>query len=240
MAGERVLPELLAYRFGVALRKALKGKTAALALVDEVVPELMEVVPETAFEAPDPFYQGHLFYHEDVDSETAADLNSLLLMAHLALPKKMALRLVLSSYGGNTEDAMTIVGTIHELQRAGREVNIHIPGYAMSAGSLILQAGTRRTIEPYGWVMVHNPWWDAGPRTFDEHRDDVEMVDRYRRMFFGLYAQRSGKDLDWWLKFMDRRDRYLSAQEALELRLVDEVLPMVKYRRFRQSPDEEE
>jgi ATP-dependent protease ClpP protease subunit len=242
VAEGRVLPELLAYKFGVTLRKAFKGKPTSLELIanSDLIADLMENVPDEAYQEPEPFYHGHLFYHEDVDQESARDLNCLLISAHIALKKGVPIRLVLSSYGGDVHEAMAIVGTIHEIQRAGREVDIHIPGYAMSAGSLILQAGTRRTIEPYGYVMVHNPWWDAGPRTFNEHQDDVEAVDRLRRIVFGLYAQRSNKDLDWWLKFMDRRDRYLSAQEALDLRLVDEVLPNVKYRRFRQTPDEEE
>lgn len=242
MADERILPELLAYKFKATLNKELKGKTQALALVDSIVPQLLEVVPDIAYTMPDPFYDGIIYYHDRIEHNHAdeyrpeavaiPDLNYMLRTAHMAMKdKKKPIQLQLSSFGGDVFEAITVIDTIQQIQREGRQVWVHVPGYAMSAGSVILQAGNHRSMSAHAWLMIHDMGWDIGYKKFHDHEDELEFTKRLRQSFFGMYAARTGRPVEEWIKFFDRRDKYLSPEQAFELKLIDEITVPTKYPR---------
>lgn len=228
----RVRPEELAFAYKRVLTKALNGlgKSPALSIVDDVVMDLVDATPASAFELFDPGDAGFIFYHQDVNDTSAADLNWLLMSAHLGFRQKPnSINVILSSYGGTVVDGLTVISTIQRIQREGRAVNVHVPGYAMSCGSLILQAGTHRSMDANGWLMVHNMNWNQGHGTLEEHRDFLAQAEREMEQLCSIYESRSGIEAAEWRKMMHKTDLYLNAEEALTLGLVDEVVRPPQY-----------
>jgi ATP-dependent Clp protease protease subunit len=134
--------------------------------------------------------------------------------------------LYLSSCGGENTAGLSIISTIHGIRRSGRIVNTHIQGSAYSMASFIAQAGTRRYIESYGTMMLHDIHWGVSLARRDQHIDYLEGAEIETDAVFQLYAERSGKPIAFWREKLKRRDWFVSAQEALDLGLVDEILPI--------------
>jgi ATP-dependent protease ClpP protease subunit len=99
---------------------------------------------------------------------------------------------------------------------------------ALSMGFVIAQAGERRFIEPTGQMMMHD--LQAGSYGDTEQRYAAERsIDMLRNTVSGILAANNTgghKDPQWWVENLFARERYFSPQEALELGVVDEVLPL--------------
>jgi ATP-dependent protease ClpP protease subunit len=132
---------------------------------------------------------------------------------------------------------MALYSTIQEIRRAGRTVNAHIQGTAMSAGSVLAQACDVRTIEPFASMMIHEAcggFWDKTSAV----EDALLYQKRMDSMFCGIYASRSGKTTEYWKEKIARKDVYLTARESVSEGLVDRIRPVTPFpgRRERKKP----
>jgi ATP-dependent Clp protease protease subunit len=99
-------------------------------------------------------------------------------------------------------------------------------GLAASMGSLLLTAGTKgkRFIMPHAKVMIHQPLIQGG---LSGQASDIEIHAREmiktKNKLTEIYQHHSGRDFDWLTQQMDR-DRYLTAEEAVEFGLVDSII----------------
>lgn len=225
----------LAYAFErkiLARLRALKV-SRPLAVAEALAADLIDEVPVEAFEPRDPSEIGIVFYHGDVDEKKVGKCQSALMEAHLNIDKKLPITLYLSSFGGSVFAGLAMVSTIQEIRRNGRKVNCHIQGCAMSMGSLIAQACDLRTIEPQAWFMLHEiRHWLPGVKTA-ELRDEADFAERLESQTFALYANRTSKPVEYWRKKLHRRDWFLTAEEAVNESLVDEIASTPAYPRFR-------
>jgi ATP-dependent Clp protease protease subunit len=97
-------------------------------------------------------------------------------------------------------------------------------GVAMSMGSLLLAAGTKgkRAALPNSRILIHQP--SAG---FEGQSTDIEIhareILKMREQIDVMYAEAVGKPTDVVRADMER-DRFFTADQALEYGLIDRVL----------------
>jgi ATP-dependent Clp protease protease subunit len=97
-------------------------------------------------------------------------------------------------------------------------------GMAASMSTVLLAAGTpgKRFALPNSRVMIHQPSGGAGGQTSDISIAAKEIL-RWRRTINEILSQHSGKSIEQLEKDSDR-DYYMSADEAKEYGIVDEVI----------------
>jgi ATP-dependent protease ClpP protease subunit len=190
---------------------------------DALISELIEAVPPHAFEPLEPSDEGMLFFHSEIEEQHVVPLQQQLLRTHLNLSESKPITLFLSSVGGNVFAGLALVSTITSLRRLGREVNVHIEGVAMSMASVIAQVANRRTMEASSFFMLHEVWYRTSGRVSD-HGEERAFQERLQDRLYQIYANRTGKSLEYYRKKLYKTDWYLDADEALREGLVDAVL----------------
>ena len=135
-------------------------------------------------------------------------------------PKK-DIHVYINSPGGSVSDGMAIYDTLHFLEC---DVVTYCIGMAASMSTVLLAAGTpgKRFALPNSRVMIHQPSGGAGGQTSDISIAAKEIL-RWRQTINEILSQHSGKSIEQLEKDSDR-DYYMSADEAKEYGLVDEVI----------------
>jgi ATP-dependent Clp protease protease subunit len=129
--------------------------------------------------------------------------------------------LYINSPGGVISSGMAIYDTMQFLRAP---VNTICMGMAASMGSFLLSAGSRgkRRALPHSRIMIHQP--SAG---YQGSAADIEIqakeVIYLRDQLNQLFAQHTGRTVEQIEKDIDR-DRFMSADEAKEYGLIDEVI----------------
>lgn len=153
----------------------------------------------------------------EVDSQAAANaIKAFHLMAAVA---DKPISVLINSFGGCWFNGLAIYDCI---KASPVQVTGLVIGSAMSMGSVILQACDHRIIYPNATVMVHDGYESRVndlPQTFQNW---AEYSKKSRQKMYSLYAQRSGRPPSFWRKKC-ASDLILTAQEALELGLVDSI-----------------
>ncbi|MCA1833252.1 MAG: ATP-dependent Clp protease proteolytic subunit [Actinomycetota bacterium] len=128
--------------------------------------------------------------------------------------------LYIDSPGGDISGLFTIHDTMQTLRS---KVNTRCLGMAASAAAVILAAGTGvRSATPNARVMLHQPAGGIGRGT----AKDIEIAAKeflfLKRRLEEILAERTGQSID---KIRDDTDRdfWMSAQEALEYGVIDEI-----------------
>ena len=127
----------------------------------------------------------------------------------------------INSPGGVVTSALSILDTMRYIKC---DVSTLCIGQACSAGSLLLCSGTKgkRFILPNSRVMIHQPSGGAQGQATDIEIHAREILNMRERLN-AIYAENTGKDLETINNAMER-DRFMSAEEALEFGLVDKVI----------------
>ena len=127
----------------------------------------------------------------------------------------------INSPGGVVTAGMAIYDT---MQFVKPDVCTYCVGQAASMGAVLLAAGAKgkRYALPNARVMIHQPWGGVQGQASDisiQAKEILKMRDRINE----ILAKHTGKPLDKVQKDTDR-DYFMSAQEALEYGIVDEVI----------------
>jgi ATP-dependent Clp protease protease subunit len=128
----------------------------------------------------------------------------------------------INSPGGSLFDA---VAMFNALRASGKTIVTKVAGVAASAASYILQAGDTRTAPENTFVMVHNPLMGAYG-TAEDMREAADILDKVGESMRATYQTRSGMS-DEQMAETFATDTWLTAQEALDLGLLDEVTPAI-------------
>ncbi|MBT0771138.1 ATP-dependent Clp protease proteolytic subunit [Kineosporia sp. J2-2] len=145
--------------------------------------------------------------------------SSLLLLA--AQDPDRPISLYINSPGGSVDAGMAIYDT---MQFISCDVSTVAMGMAASMGQFLLSAGTRgqRFALPHARVMMHQPSGGVGGSATDI-RIQAEQMIRMKRQLAELTAAHTGQPLERIEEDADR-DRWFTAQEAVDYGLVDRVL----------------
>jgi len=123
--------------------------------------------------------------------------------------------------GGSVTAGLAIYDTV---QFVKPPVATYCVGQAASMGALLLCAGTKgkRFALPDARIMIHQPWGGAQGAASDISIQAREIL-RLRERLNELLAKHTGQSLDKIQKDTDR-DYFMSAEEAKEYGIVDEVI----------------
>jgi len=126
----------------------------------------------------------------------------------------------INSPGGQVTSALAIYDVMQYIRCPVSTVCI---GMAASAGSLILQAGEAgmRFSLPNSKIMVHQPSGGARGMASDIEIQ-AEDIKKTKRLLNEIYVKHTGQPYETIEKTLDR-DRYMSAQEAKDFGLIDQV-----------------
>jgi ATP-dependent Clp endopeptidase proteolytic subunit ClpP len=132
--------------------------------------------------------------------------------------KRLTVRI--NSPGGEVWDGMSIY---NQLSQFPAETTVVIDGLAASIASVIAMAGDKVQAAEVSQLMIHDAWTIA----IGNEQDMREMADVLAKIdgqVADTYAKRSGIKTTMQFREMMNKDTYLTAQEALELGLIDEVI----------------
>ncbi len=129
--------------------------------------------------------------------------------------------LYINSPGGVVTAGLAMYDTI---QHVKCDVSTICMGQAASMGALLLTAGTtgKRFALPHARILIHQPLGGFSGQATDIDIQAKEIL-RTRAKLNEILAKHTGQDLKKVSKDTDR-DYYMSAEEAQEYGLVDEVL----------------
>src|SRR6202021_278048 len=127
----------------------------------------------------------------------------------------------INSPGGVVSAGLAVYDTMQYIRSPVSTVCI---GMAASMGSLLLSAGAKgkRYALPNARIMVHQPSGGAQGQATDIEIQAKEILSLRRRLN-EIYVPHTGQALDVIERRLER-DSYMSAEEALEFGLVDEVV----------------
>ncbi|HFU74461.1 MAG TPA: ATP-dependent Clp endopeptidase proteolytic subunit ClpP [Helicobacteraceae bacterium] len=127
----------------------------------------------------------------------------------------------INSPGGVITSGMAIYDTMNYIRPDIATICI---GQAASMGSFLLSSGTpgKRFALPYARIMIHQPLGGAQGQATDIEIQAKEIL-RMKQELNALLAKQTGQTLKRLEKDTDR-DNFMSAQEAKEYGIIDEVL----------------
>jgi len=130
-----------------------------------------------------------------------------------------------NSPGGSVTAGLAIYDT---MQFVKCDVATYCVGQAASMGALLLSAGTKgkRFVLPHSRVMIHQPWGGVQGAAADISIQAKEIL-KLRDKINEILAKHTGQALEKIIKDTDR-DYFMSAQEAKDYGLVDEVIVNTK------------
>jgi ATP-dependent Clp protease protease subunit len=142
------------------------------------------------------------------------------------LDPKCDIEIIFSSPGGSIIDGFELFDYIQHLRNCGHTVTTGSLGYAASMAGILLQSGGTRWIGHQAWLMIHRAAFGAYGKTF-EVEDEVKFVKRIEERILDIFTSRSKLTRTKIKRNWERKDWWISADEALELGLVDEIRAMM-------------
>jgi len=137
------------------------------------------------------------------------------------LKRGTEISLYVNSPGGSVDDTMAVYDTIRFV---GSPVATYCIGRAQSGAAVVLAAGTkgRRFALPHAKVMLHQPWGGVSGQAADI-KIQAEEVLKAKVMINEILAKHTGQPIEK-IAAETERDRYMTAEEAQQYGLIDEVL----------------
>jgi ATP-dependent Clp protease protease subunit len=157
---------------------------------------------------------------QQVDDEIANRIVAQLLLLS-AEDSERDIRLYINSPGGSVNAGMAIYDT---MQFIDCDVATYAMGLAASMGQFLLSAGARgkRYSLPHAQILMHQPSAGVGG-TESDIAIQAEQFRRHKRVMAELIAEQTGQTVERITADSDR-DRWFTAQEALEYGFIDYVV----------------
>ena len=131
--------------------------------------------------------------------------------------------LFINSPGGVVTSGMSIYDTMQFIKP---DIATYVMGQACSMGSLLAQSGAegKRNMLPNARHMIHQPSGGAGGQATDMQIQVAEIL-KMKKNLTDIYVKHNskGKDYDTLAADMER-DKFMSANEALEYGLIDKII----------------
>jgi ATP-dependent Clp protease protease subunit len=196
-------------------------------LIEQVVDEYLSAnVREPKLHADDPMLKARkILVTTNINESTSQDVAARLMYLN-ALDPHRPIDLYLSTQGGWIDSAFTIIDVMDLIQAP---VNTWAIGGCYSSGALILAAGTgRRYATPDAVLMIHASLDEDSKHPYSYER---LALDRYEHVW-----KTRAQLPDDWFPMVGGEEYYLSPQEALQFKLIDEISPAPEAAEVESSP----
>lgn len=160
-----------------------------------------------------------IFLGSPINDQVANNVMAQLIFLEYENPEK-DITLYINSPGGLVSSGMAIYDTMQHIRPDVVTICI---GNCISMAAVLLAAGAKgkRYALPHSRIMLHQPSGAATGQSSDIQIHAKEIV-RTRDELTGIISAHTGRSLDD-VKGKTDRDFYMSAQEALEFGIVDEI-----------------
>lgn len=161
-----------------------------------------------------------IFLTGQIYDEMASLICAQLLFLESENPEK-EISMYINSPGGVVTSAFSILDTMRYIKC---DVSTLCIGQACSAGSLLLCSGTKgkRFALPNARVMIHQPSGGAQGQATDIDIQAKEILKMRERLNL-IYSENTGQKIET-IELSMERDRFMSADEAVEFGLIDKVI----------------
>lgn len=161
-----------------------------------------------------------IFVDGEIRDDTADLIVAQILFLESENPEK-DISMYINSPGGSVTAGLAIYDT---MQYVRCDIQTICMGQAASMGAILLAGGTvgKRYALPSSRVMIHQPWGGTQGQESDIAIQAKEMI-RLKKLSIKYLAQQTGKPEEEIAKDMER-DFYLSAEEAKNYGLVDQIM----------------
>jgi ATP-dependent Clp protease protease subunit len=160
-----------------------------------------------------------LFLGSGLDDELANQLVAMMLYLNGEDSTKR-LYLYINSPGGSVTCGISVYDAMNHVQAGVTTICV---GIAASMASFILAGGEKgnRLALPHSRVMIHQPNSGSRGQASEVTLESAEVL-RVRKQIGQIYTQQTGQNINTVARDMDR-DRFMSAREAKNYGLVDQV-----------------
>jgi len=161
-----------------------------------------------------------IFLNGEINDTVSALVCAQLLFLEAENPKK-PINLYINSPGGVVTSGFAMYDTMRFIRAP---VHTLCMGTARSMGSFLLMAGQpgERYALPNASILIHQPLGGFQGQASDMliHAEEIRKT---KQLMTRLYAEHCGRSYEEFEQAMDR-DRFMTAQEALEWGLIDRIL----------------
>lgn len=135
---------------------------------------------------------------------------------------KPGIEFIIHSPGGEVFSGWKLFDTLRAASLAGHEVTTKVRGFAASMGSVLAQAGDVRVVGPESWTMLHEPSSISFGKS-SQMMDEAKFMERLKKQMIDVYSRKSGNPPATIKKWLERKDFWLTAQEAVDRGLADRI-----------------
>lgn len=161
-----------------------------------------------------------IFLSGEINDQVADVVVAQLLLLEFEDPEK-DIQLYINSPGGSVTAGLAIFDTMNYIKP---DVSTIVIGQAASMAAVLLASGEKgkRYSLPNSNVLIHQPLGGAQGQATDISIV-AEQILKIRERLNKILSDRTGQDIDR-IQLDTERDKYMTAQEALEYGLVDKVI----------------
>ncbi len=139
----------------------------------------------------------------------------------MSIPRERKIQIRMNSIGGSFLDGLAIGKAIRERGN----VECHVDGCCASAATIPAFCCSRVTASDGAFFLLHESRGSVENKTADNLRNLANQLDDKNRIMAEVYATKTGRPIESFFEIM-REEKILTAQEALQLGLVDEIIPV--------------
>lgn len=165
--------------------------------------------------------ENRIIFLDGVIHDSSANLIVMKLLFLQSENRHQDIHLYVNSPGGSVTATMAIYDTMQFLEC---DISTYCVGLAASGGAILVAGGTKgkRYALPHAKMMIHQPYGQVGGQVSDIEIQAEDIL-KTRDILNGVLAKHTGQPIEVIAKDTER-DRYLTAADAQEYGLVDEVL----------------
>ncbi|WP_371481549.1 ATP-dependent Clp protease proteolytic subunit [Kitasatospora sp. NBC_00315] len=167
------------------------------------------------------FEERIIFLGSQVDDVSANDIMAQLLCLESMDPDR-EIQMYINSPGGSFTALTAIYDT---MQYVKPDITTVCMGQAASAAAVLLAAGTpgKRMALPNARILIHQPYTETGRGQVSDLEIQAKEIFRMREQLEQMLSKHSKKPVDQ-VRDDIERDKILTAEEALEYGLIDQII----------------
>ncbi len=171
------------------------------------------------------FEERIIFCGVQIDDASANDIMAQLLVLEAQDPDR-DITMYINSPGGSFTSLMAIYDT---MQYVRPDIQTACIGQAASAAAVMLAGGSagKRAALPNARILIHQPSMEGAYGQVSDLEIQAAEINRIRRQMEVMLARHTNRDADQIRKDIER-DKILTAEEALEYGIIDEIMPYRK------------